>query len=200
MLKAVLFDVDGVLLIGERWDKELASTYGITPDALASFFAGPFQRCLVGEADLKAELAPYLPRWGWQHSIDDFLSYWFRQYVVNKPLLRAIGRLRQRGLACYLATQQEGYRAAYLLHELGFAHCFDGMFSTAGLGCLKREARFFTAIVDSLQAYRPAEILFWDDTPAHVATARSVGLQAEVYRGFAAFQQRMSGYLDQAEE
>ena len=191
MLKTILFDVDGVLLIGEPWDRDLAAIYGITPDSLRPFFTGPFQDCLVGRADLKAELALCLPRCGWQQSVDDFIDYWFGRHVVDKQLIQAIQRLRQRGIKCYLATQQERYRTNYLLRELGFEQCFDGMFSSSDIGALKREPRFFETILATLEGCSPAEIFFWDDAPVNVETARSVGIQAEVYNDFAAFQQRM---------
>lgn len=191
MLKTMLFDVDGVLLIGERWDKDLAVTYGVTPDALTPFFRGPFQQCLVGKADLKAELALYLPGCGWQQSVDDFIDFWFRRHLLDEQLMQAIQRLRRRGIRCYLATQQEHYRTEYLLHEVGFAQRFDGMFSSADIGTLKSDVCFFRAILDILKDCSPAEIFFWDDVPANVATARSAGIQAEVYSDFAAFQQTM---------
>jgi putative hydrolase of the HAD superfamily len=193
MPKILLFDVDGVLVIGEPWNKDLARTYDITPDMLSPFFKGPFQACLVGKADLKAELATVLPRCGWPHSVDAFVDYWFRQggHVLNEPLLQNIQQLRRQGIKCYLATQQEQYRTTYILHEMGFADLFDGMFSSADIGYLKTEPRFFTSILTALEDCQAEDVLFWDDTPANVVTARSTGIQAEVYTDFVDFQAKM---------
>lgn len=193
MIKTLLFDIDGVLVMGEAWHKALASAYGITQDMLSPFFQGPFQACLVGKADLKEELAVVLPRWHWPHSVDAFIDYWFHQegLVLNEQLLQTIQHLRHQGLRCYLATQQERYRISYILHDMGFETLFDGLFSSVQLGCLKSEPRFFTGILATLHGCQASEVCFWDDAPLNVATARSIGMLAEVYSDFADFQVKM---------
>ena len=187
MITTLLFDVDGVLLVGETWSKDLPAAYGITDEMLAPFFKNAFPTCLIGKADLKEELAPYLSRWNWPLSVDDFIDYWFRHYTLDQMLLQYVQQLRQNGIRCYLATQQERYRTDYILHTLGFARQFDGMFSSVDIGYIKSEMLFFEAVLRSLNTCQPAEVLFWDDSSTNVAIARSVGLQAEVYSNFAHF-------------
>lgn len=195
MIKTVLFDVDGVLAIGDPWHLGLAQTYGITEEMLSPFFNGPFQACLTGKADLKDELAPYLARWGWQQSTEAFLDYWFLQgQTLDEQLLQIVQHLRQTGLKCYLATQQERYRTEYLLHEMGLIDAFDGMFSSVHIGYMKSDPRFFKAILCKLDGLQPEEVLFWDDTSQNVITAQSVGIQAEVYHDFDGFIHQMQRY------
>lgn len=199
MLKAMLFDVDGVLVNGEPFSRQLARDYGITLEMTAAFFRGPFSECLVGRADLKEEIASYLRQWGWQESVDQFLADWFAYETrIDEALLSAIQQLRQHGLSGYLATNQERYRAAYILNEMGFAGKFDGMFSSASLGYMKHEPAFFISVLDALPGIQAQEILFWDDSPGNVATARAVGMQAELYTNFSAYEKHMSHYLERA--
>lgn len=194
MITTLLFDVDGVLLVGDPWNQDLASAYGITNEMLASFFKNAFPACLVGKADLKEELAVYLPRWGWSQTTEDFIDYWFCHHTRNEELLQAIQRLRQNGLKCYLATQQERYRTAYILHELGFAQLFDGIFSSADIGYMKSERHFFETVLRELADCQPGEALFCDDSAQNVATAQSAGLQAEIYRDVAGFLTTLRAY------
>lgn len=142
MLKTLLFDVDGVLVIGEHWHKGLERTYGITSDQLTPFFKGPFQACLVGKADLKVELASILPRVGWSYSVDAFI------------------------------------------------------FSSVDIGYMKNNPRFFTSILTTLDDCPAENILFWDDTPFNVDTARRTGMVAEIYTGFTDFQAKTRSFLD----
>ena len=195
MITTLLFDVDGVLLIGESWNKDLADAYGITNEMLRAFFRGPFLACLCGKADLKRELAPYLTRWGWSQSVEDFLDYWFQRYTLNEKLLQYIQQLSQRGIKCYLATQQEYYRATYIWHTVGFEHLFNGMFSSIAYGYMKDDPQFFEAILCELNGCSHNEILFWDDSSHNVTVARSVGIQAELYHDFASFLATMQRYV-----
>ncbi len=195
MIKTLLFDVDGVIVTGEPWGKELAQNYGITEEMRRPFFRDAFQPCLIGQADLKEALAPYLVQWNWPHSPEAFLDYWFcRERTIDARLIQVVQQLRQRGITCYIATQQERYRTAYLQHEMGLVDVFDGMFSSVDLGCMKSEAAFFASILRELDGYQAEEMLFWDDTPINVATAQSVGIQAELYNNFAGFVHTMQTY------
>ncbi|HVU65673.1 MAG TPA: HAD family hydrolase [Ktedonobacteraceae bacterium] len=194
MITTLLFDVDGVLLIGDPWNKDLASAYNISEEMLRPFFRDAFPACLTGQADLKEALTTYLERWHWPLTVEDFLAYWFRHHTINSELLAAIQQLRQQGIRCYLATQQERYRTDFIWHDLGFSHLFDGMFSSVSIGYMKSHPGFFETVVRELKGCAPAEILFWDDQELNVTTARNTGIRAELYRDFAHF----SAYIQAA--
>jgi putative hydrolase of the HAD superfamily len=195
MISTILFDVDGVLVVSESFSVTLARDYQITPEMTAPFFRGPFEQCLVGKADLKAEIASHLPQWGWRGSVEAFLDLWFSSsQQIDAALLAAAQRLRQQGIRCYLATNQERYRTEYLLTQMGLAAQFDGCFSSAHLGYTKDHPAFFQAVLRALPGTRASDILFWDDSPANVETARAAGLRAELYTSFASFEQQMRLY------
>jgi putative hydrolase of the HAD superfamily len=90
---------------------------------------------------------------------------------------------------------QEQYRTAYILQEMGFEKQFDGIFSSAFIGYKKNQPEFYIHILNKLDIVNAEEVLFWDDTPKNVLTARSVGLQAELYTGFADFIEKMDQTL-----
>ena len=99
---------------------------------------------------------------------------------------------------CYLATNQEKYRTAYLLDQIGFGRQFDGIFSSAYVGYVKHDTAFFEHVLRELKNVKVQEMLFWDDQPGNVATARAMGLHAELYSDFADFEKRMSSYLNES--
>jgi len=121
MIKVVLFDVDGVIVNAEMWSKQLANDYGINPSIIDTFFKKEFQNCLIGKADLKVSISPYLKKWGWDKSVDDLLEYWFKsEHKIFEPLIIYIQNLRTKGIKCYLATNQEKYRTEYMLDQMKF--------------------------------------------------------------------------------
>jgi putative hydrolase of the HAD superfamily len=199
LITTLLFDVDGVLAVSDGWHKQMARDHGITHEMLQQFFQNqnqPLYQCLIGQADLREEIAPYLTQWGWQQSVDDFLTYWFEQEnVVDQRVLQVVAELRRRGHKCYLATNQEHYRTAYILDEMGFAPLFDGLYSSAALGIAKPEPGYFSAILEDLNITEPATVLFFDDRADNIEGARQVGLQAEVYTGYEAFLEKIHALL-----
>jgi putative hydrolase of the HAD superfamily len=196
MIKAVLFDADGVIVNPSfQFAKLLAEQYGITRQMTGGFFQGIFNECTQGREDLYLVLPPYLAEWGWQGGVEDFVKTWLEtDHVIDMRVVEAIARLRQRGLLCCLATIQEANRAAYMRTHMGFGQVFDRLFFSYELGCQKPDLAYFHAIQNVLQI-EPHELLFWDDYPKNVDAARQCGWQAELYTTFESFEERMGAWI-----
>lgn len=193
MIKTIIFDTDGVLIKREMYfSQRLSQDFGIPPEKILPFFKNEFQQCLVGAADLKVELAKYLKAWNWEKSIDELLAFWFTsESNVDSNILGSIKSLRSRGFLCYAATNNEKYRVQYLYDKLGFNNIFDGVFSSAELGCMKPKPEFWLAIDHKLGQPGKSEVLVWDDEQKNVESARNFGFQAELYTDFGSYQRRM---------
>lgn len=196
MIKVVLFDADGVLIHTEMFSRQLERDYGILSEKLDPFFATDFQRCLTGELDLKEAITSLLPEWGWQGTVDEFLEYWFSvEHKIDERLIAYAQNLRSKGIRCFVATNQEAYRAKYMLEKMGFSESFDGMYASAHLGEKKPSIDFFKHIFSNFDDLEKSEVIFWDDKQLAVDAAREFGFHAEVYTDYDDFIQKMDVYL-----
>jgi len=178
--KAILFDADGLIIHSPRFSERLQKEYGITWETLKLFFQGPFQECKVGKADLKNELAKTAEAWGWKDSIDALLAFWFQGDIVDEEIKNLVSTLRQNGVQCYLATNQEEYREKYLENELELNSIFDGFFVSARLGYLKNDPRFFEEAIENL-GFEKQEILFIDHDKENIDAAKAAGLSTYIF-------------------
>ena len=199
MAKAIIFDADGMVIVGgERFSTRLAREYGIPQEVTAAFFKNEFQQCLVDKADLRVELTKYIAGWGWKGSVDDLLEYWFSgESKVDERIIVAVKKLRASGTRCHLGTNQEKYRTEYLKHEVHFNGIFDGIFSSAHIGAKKPSVKFFDHVFQTLQPIEKDEIFFWDDTLENVEAARSFGFQSKFYVGYEDFAQQYPSLLSE---
>lgn len=196
MIKVVIFDADGVAIIGEKFSNNLARDFGITTEITKSFFTGPFQDCRIGRADLKEVITPYLGGWGWKGSVEELLEYWFKsEHKINQDLIDYVRELRGRGIQCFLATNQEKYRTQYMLNEMDFAKIFDRLYVSSELGVLKTNPEFYAKIIEDLGDIDKKEILFWDDDPKHIEVAKNYGILGEAYTSFADCRKKTESYL-----
>lgn len=182
MIKVILFDADGVMVNGERFSVALDRDYGISIETTLPFFNGPFQECLVGNADLRETVSPYLSGWGWEKGVDAFLEYWFNiEHTINEELVSYIQELRGQGILCLLATNNEKYRFKYMLDKMGFSNCFDKTYASAHLGSKKPNHDFFQKICSELSDVNKDEILFIDDDKDNIDSAKIFGINSVLY-------------------
>lgn len=189
--RAILFDADGVIISSEMFSIPYQREFGVLPDAMLPFFHGIFKKCLIGKADLKVAVQPYLAQWKWNGSVEDFLVYWFKsEHAIDQKLVEVINKLRKGGALCFLATNQEKYRTEYIRTIMGFKNIVDGIFSSAEIGFCKPDVQFFKSILSTLhEKYNISgeESLFIDDDILNVEAANGVGINSYLYSDFENF-------------
>ena len=180
-VNAIVFDVDGVLVRAGVFGEILERQYGLDRSRTGAFFQGPFKECILGRADLREALEPFLLEWGWSGSVQDCLDLWFQaDSELNQQMLDVAAALREDGRRCYVASTQEACRAAYLEDVLGLASKFDGLFFSCRIGSSKPDRTFFDHTAENIGA-DPNEILLIDDHELNVEGARAAGWNAELY-------------------
>lgn len=189
MSRALLFDVDGVLIHGyhfrpelrQKWDETLFEDLGIDPDEFRHkfIFDAFIKKVIVGKMALIDALDRVLPGLGYQESSANFVRYWLsHDSRVNHPLLDAIRKLGKReDIRLYIATNQEHMRAFWLWHQLGFGDVFADIFYSARLGVKKPDPAYFKQIDRRLGPLGEPP-LFFDDTPDVVQAANTAGWEA----------------------
>lgn len=193
MIKAILFDADGVLLNGEKFSRVLAKEKGLSEEITHEFFKGPFKDTIIGKKDLRTILPPFLAKWNWRGGVDAFLQYWFEsEHKIDEALVAYVQELRSKNIQCYVATNQEKNRIEYMLKNMGFAGAFDGVFASSHIGHKKPTLKFYETVVASLNLKKD-QILFWDDTEKNVDAAKHFGIHAHVYTTLEHFMEVMQG-------
>jgi len=201
MTKAILFDLDGVVVVnkGKKFSERLSEKLGIPLERISEFFINDFKECSFGRADLKVKIAPYLVKWGYKGTAEDLLQFWFEdEGTADKEVLRVVADLRSKGVRCYIATRQEKYRKEYLLEQVGLRDHFDGIFCTCDVGFDKSEKGYWDYVFNELDL-RPEEIMFFCDGKKNVDVAEGLGVQAYFYDGIDLLKERTRERLSETD-
>ena len=180
-VRAVLFDADGVIQRAlPGWLENLG---GLVPGDRADEFLDELMLAELGpvrgEGSWPDELAKVLARWGVTVPVDEVLLNWAR-IEVFPAVVEVIRDLRATGVLCYLATNQQAFRAEYMRADLGYDELFDDTFYSCELGLAKPDPAYFEAILERIDR-TATETLFIDDNESNVEGAASIGLHVELF-------------------
>lgn len=184
LLKALMVDVDGVIVRGRRgdgrhWSTDLEADFGISPGLLhREFFALHWEPIVLGQASLRERLAPVLARIAPHVSPERLIDYWFATDAwLDQRLLDDLACARSSGLQVHLVTNQEHERVRYLLNDLRLGEQIDGCHYSAALGCRKPQAQFFEEVTRRV-GFSPSDLLLLDDAEENIAAAKAAGWHA----------------------
>lgn len=195
MITAVILDADGVVNDGSILSLE--EDFDIPSERMQRFFREAFPDCLVGKADLKEAIIPYLPEWGWQGTVEELLEYWFETGSnVHHGVWETVEQLKEAGVPVYLATNQEKHRTEYMREHMGYGKLFTKIFASSSIGLVKPDPAFFTYIQKDIGSDDASSLLFWDDMQKNVDAADSLGIKAHLFAGVDDFKKTMKGYFD----
>jgi putative hydrolase of the HAD superfamily len=186
--RAILFDVDGVLVHGYharpelqlRWDENLLEDLGIDPEQFKDKFIYDVfvKKVLVGKVGLVEALDRVLPQLGYKGPTQRIVAYWLEHDSrLNVQLIDVARKLKATGLKIYIATNQEHLRAQWLWQGLRLGEVFDDMFYAARFGVAKPDPGFY-AEVERRIGPQTEPPLFFDDSPKVIAGARKAGWEA----------------------
>lgn len=181
MISTVLWDADGVLqrtpdALEESMRPALRDRVEDVEEFMAEALAAE-RPALTGDARWVDVLPGLLERWGIPEAYDDLIGSWLT--IEPVPGTHAIVRaLREHGIRCCLATNQDVRRGTFMHDELGYRDLLDDAFYSYALRVAKPDPAYFTAILARL-GEDPERVLFVDDNLANVEGARAVGLAAE---------------------
>jgi putative hydrolase of the HAD superfamily len=190
--KALLFDIDGVLLYHHNWYVEEVAR-GLPAgafDILAEFHEGPANiRCDRGEADPLAEIAPFLARAGWGKGIDEYFraQYDFEKGGIDFRLLGAIREMKGGAAKCFIGSNQNRHRKAFLMEEMRLGNTFEEAYFSCDFGYVKPERGYwdcaFRRMAGRISGLEPDEVLFLDDRIENVESSMEYGFKAIHVKG-----------------
>ncbi|MCX6753597.1 MAG: HAD hydrolase-like protein [Candidatus Nomurabacteria bacterium] len=197
MTKAILFDLDGLIITGsgKLFSERLSEKENIPMKQISEFFTNEFRECSFGKADLKEKITPYLTKWNYKGNSDDLLKFWFEgESNVNKEVLKIVEDLRSKNVKCYIATRQEKNRKDYVWNELNLKNNFDGIFCTCDIGYDKWQAEYWGYILNELKL-KPEEIMFFCDSQKNVDSGNGFGIEAYYYEGLSFLKEKIKRFF-----
>jgi putative hydrolase of the HAD superfamily len=189
MIKTIIFDLDGMIHHSDGYFSiNVANQYGISEKIISEFFKNEFKQCLIGKADLQEELKPYLEKWKFSGTLEEFMKIWFEFGEFDKEILEYVKELQTQGFKCILLTNNEKYRMHAYENELSV---FDKVIASCDVGFRKPSIEMFDKALGETGCEKE-EILFCDDKQKFVDIANEYGFQTHLYDNIEKFKEKIN--------
>jgi putative hydrolase of the HAD superfamily len=187
-LKAIIFDVDGVIFQNRDehghyvWSRTIKEDLGITREHFDVIYCEDVE--VIRGHQMKRE---HLTKLFNNHplfsnitcSVEDYITYWLtHDKGVDFSMLDLVQKVNTQ-IPCYLGTNQEALRTEHILKHVG-SH-FRGCFASYKIGVIKPEQGFFQHIEKALSLL-PHELLLIDDTKNNTLGAQDCGWHVYHYQ------------------
>jgi putative hydrolase of the HAD superfamily len=183
MIKAIIFDIGGVLLRTEdhsyrrKWENQLGLQPGEAEAiVLNSSMGHKAQRGEISDEEL----------WQWVGTrldlgsrLDAFRRDFWAGDVLDDDLVALIRSLRPRYQTAVISNATDALPETLARHQI--ADAFDVIIGSAEVGIMKPDAIIYERALDAL-GRKPQETVFIDDFQRNVSAAHALGLNAIHYR------------------
>lgn len=181
MLRAVLFDLDGVIRhFSTDHIAAVERRHGFAAGTIARF---AFADDLLGQVTTGAiTRETWITRIGAHLGDADAAREWgMTPSTVDAEMVGLVDQVRAAGVGTAILTNGTDTVDAEV-EALGLAPHFDQVFNSATIGYAKPDARAFQHALDGL-ALTAAEVFFTDDSPSKLAGADALGMPTHHFRG-----------------
>ncbi|MBI3887741.1 HAD-IA family hydrolase [Candidatus Microgenomates bacterium] len=184
MIKAVMFDLNGVFVQGDKLSDRFQRDFGVDSNEFFSALKEALTICRKPQSPNFYELMkPYFDKWNVKLTEQEFFDYFFGGEHLVTELFDYAKELKTKGLKIYVFSNNFKERTSYYLNrwpEL-FA-IFDGMFFSWETGFVKSDIKAYENFLEKT-GLKGEECVYFDDVQSNIDLAKSIGINGYIYEG-----------------
>ena len=181
MLKAVIFDLNGIFILSEKLSVRFEKDFGIPiPEFLPVLNEIMEKMRAPGAGDSFIYWQPYLEKWKINLTEQEFWSYWFKEEKPSKEMLDMAEEIKTKGLKLFLLSNNFSERAVYYAQYSWMDDLIDKAYYSWQTGFIKPDHRAWKQVLEE-NNLQPEECLFFDDQEKNVIASQEVGIESFVF-------------------
>jgi len=182
MLKAVFFDLNGVLIISEYLSDRFEVAYDVPSEDFIPALKNVMDVVRKPSAPNMFSLwVPYFKKWQINLNEGDFLNFWFMGESVNKEALTYVESLRSKGIKVFVVSNN--FRERTLFYRSQFSEIFDNLddaYFSWETGNVKPDREAIEYVLNE-QNIKPEEVVYFDDSQKNIEVAKNIGVDGQLW-------------------
>ena len=183
MIRAVIFDLNGVFVKSRFFSERFEEKYGISQQEFIAALNSVMTKVRLPNAgDTFEHWEPYLDKWGLKITKDDFLGLWFSGENQVYEVVTIAKELKDKGLKVFILSNNFQERADYYRDNFPFLEeIADKIYYSWQTGFVKPDVRAYQNILDE-NNLKPEECIYFDDSEENIKVSTQLGIKSFIFK------------------
>lgn len=182
MVKAVIFDLNGVFVKSPKLSDRFLDEFGVPVDEFLAALKEVMAKVRMPNAG-NAYLAwkPYLKKWNVKMSEEEFFDFWFNAEREIPEMVRLARDLREKGVKVFILSNNLEERTEYYeKHFPSLGEVTDKTYFSWQTGFVKPDERAYRLVLEE-NNLKPEECVYFDDSERNVEVAGRIGIKSFLF-------------------
>jgi HAD superfamily hydrolase (TIGR01509 family) len=178
MIKAAIFDLNGIFLQSPKLSHRFEKDFGIAKEVFMPKLSEIMEAVRQPNAGSAfAYWEPALREWNINFSEQEFWDYWFKAEVQSDAMIALAKDLRANGIKVFILSNNFKERAEYYGHYPWIHDAVDKVYFSWQTGFIKPDLKAWELVLRE-NNLKPEECIYFDDQDKNIKAAESVGIKA----------------------
>jgi len=181
MIKAVIFDLNGIFLQSRNLSDRFQDDFGISNDIFLPRLKEIMDQVRKPNAlPAFSYWEPVFKEWNINLNEKEFWDYWFSAEIQSDRIIKYARNLKQKGIKVFVLSNNFKERANFYGHYPWMHDSIDKAYFSWQSGFIKPDVRAWELVLNE-NNLKADECIYFDDLEKNILSARSVGIESFLF-------------------
>lgn len=181
MIKAIIFDLNGIFIQSPKLSDRFEKDFGISSEIFLPKLSEIMDKVRQPKADQSFSYwEPVLREWNINLSEQEFWKYWFEVEEPSERMISFAKELKNRGIKIFVLSNNFKERAEYYGHYPWMHEVIDKAYFSWQTGFVKPNIDAWKLVL-SENDLQPEECLYFDDQDKNIKASEETGIKSFIF-------------------
>lgn len=178
MIKAVIFDLNGIFIQSPKLSRRFEKDFNIPIDVFKPKLFEIMEKVRKPNAEPAFSYwKEILKEWKINFTEKEFWDYWFGGEIQSKRMISFSKELREKGVRIFILSNNFKERASFYGHYPWIHDSVDKLYFSWQTGFIKPDIKAWELVLNE-NGLKAEECLYFDDQDKNIKAAESIGIKS----------------------